>query len=109
MVVSTTKRSKTVGVVVLLGVCLVARQAHAFSLGIALDGFLGDLETAMVSLGLVAFLAGGIGTIVAMTENAYAQFLSGYLSLFVKGGILGGLSTIGGALGLVSGALLLGA
>lgn len=103
------QQSKTVSVVVMMGVLLVARQAGAFSLGIALDGFLGDLETALVSLGLIAFLAGGIGTIVAMTENAYAQFLSGYLSLFVKGGILGGLSTIGGALGLVSGALLLGA
>jgi hypothetical protein len=97
------------GGVVLMGVLLVARQAAAFSLGIGLDEFLGQFETALVSLGLIAFLAGGIGTIVAMTENAYAQFLSGYLSLFVKGGILGGLSTIGGALGLVSGALIVGA
>jgi hypothetical protein len=104
------KQTRSVKRLVWVAVLLLAvgSQAGAFTLGIALDAFLGQLETAMVGLGLIIFVAGGIGTTLALMENTYAQYLTAYLGLFVKGGILGGLSTLGGAVGLLSGAILLG-
>jgi len=81
-------------------------NAQAFNLGIALDGFMTTLETSVTGAGLLIGLIGGAGMVVAKLENAYGQFFSGFLNYFVTAGILGGLATILGVLGLTSGATL---
>lgn len=85
---------------------VVTGPAWAFTLGIALDGYLAQVQTSVIGSGLLIGLIGGAGMIVAKLENAYGQFFSGFLNYFVTAGILGGLATILGGLGLVSGALL---
>ena len=93
-------------IVAAVGLHLAHATAHAFGMGIALDGFITQVETSVTGTGLVIGLIGGAGMIVAKMENAYGQFFSGFLNYFVNAGILGGLAVILGALGLVTGATL---
>ena len=73
-----------------VGLLMATLDAQAFGLGIALDGFITQVETSVTGTGLVIGLIGGAGMIVAKMENAYGQFFSGFLNYFVNAGILGG-------------------
>ena len=101
---------KKVWVVAEMGLTLVvaASMVEAFGLGIPLDGFITTVETSMVGLGIPLGLAGGVSFIVSKFDQTYGPMLSGYIPYFVAGGVLGGLSTILGTIGLTSGAVLLG-
>jgi hypothetical protein len=85
---------------------LATASAQAFGLGIPLDGFITQLETSVTGTGMVIGLIGGAGMIMAKMENSYSPLFANFLSYFVNAGILGGLVTILGAVGLVTGATL---
>ena len=103
------QRMMRVGMWVGVAVLGLAGSALAGGLGINLDAFLAQVETFIVGLGVILFLAAGAGVFVATTENQYAPYLSHYLGFFIKGGIYAGLGAIAAGLGLVHGAVLLGA
>jgi len=90
---------------VMLSVVAV-RSASAFTLGIPLDGFIEQLLTSVVGLGLVVGSIGLVGWIGSMFDNPFSNILAGSVSFFTKAGILGGGAVILPALGLVGGATL---
>jgi hypothetical protein len=91
-----------------MGLLLAAPAAEAFALGIALDAFLNTLLAAFTGLGMLTFVGSGIAWGMSMMDNQYGHALTGMVPLFFRGGIMGGLVTMGGVLGLSSGAVLLG-
>lgn len=103
----TARQRRLIGGVVVSGL-VYAGAGEAFALGIQLDAFIQQLLTAITGLGMLIFVMSGIGWGASLMENQYGHLLTGMTPLFMRGGIMGGLATIGGALGLVSGAVLLG-
>ena len=100
------RKATVVQAVVVGGVLVSVRIASAASLGIALDTFLTQFETFVVGLGLIMGLVGLAGYIGSLFDNPFSHILAGSIGFFTKAGLLGGGTTILGALGLVSGALV---
>lgn len=100
------KQTSLVQTLVIGGVLLSVRWASAFTLGIALDDFLTQFETAVVGLGLIVGLVGLLGWVGSLFDNPFSHILSGSPAFLLKAGLLGGGTTILGAMGLVSGALV---
>jgi hypothetical protein len=98
------RRTAVVAGLMLTGVAV--RSASAFSLGIPLDGFITQLLTSVVGLGLVVGSIGLVGWIGSLFDNPFSNILAGSVSFFTKAGILGGGAVILPALGLVGGATL---
>lgn len=88
-------------------ILLVATHpAQAAALGIALDSFISQFQLFVVGLGLVSATVGLVGWIGSLFDNPFSNILAGSISFFTKAGLLGGGTTILGALGLVGGATL---
>lgn len=94
-------------IAVSLGVSILGgRYAFGGSLGIPLDSFLLQFTTFVTGTGLLIGLIGATGWALAHLGHTQNTFLQGSVNLFGTAGILGGATTIMGALGLVSGAVL---
>jgi hypothetical protein len=91
----------TIGLIV-----LSVSVSEAGSLGIPLDGFLGQFQTFVVGLGLIMGLVGLTGYIGSLFDNPFSNILAGSIGFFSKAGLLGGGTVILGAIGLVGGAVL---
>jgi hypothetical protein len=98
------RRTAVVAGLMLIG--MAVQSGWAFSLGIPLDGFITQLLTSVVGLGLVVGSIGLVGWIGSLFDNPFSNILSGSVSFFTKAGILGGGAVILPALGLVGGATL---
>jgi hypothetical protein len=93
--------------VVALGLVVLSVQAsEAGALGIPLDGFLAQLQTFVVGLGLIMGLVGLVGYVGSLMDNPFSNILAGSVGFFTKAGLLGGGTVLLAALGLVGGALL---
>jgi len=92
--------------IIVSAVMLAAKSGLAAGLGIPLDGFIGTMETAVTGMGLVVGTVGGIGYVGGLMDNPFSTILAGSVGFFTKAGILGGMTTLLGTLGLVGGATL---
>ena len=87
-------------------VLLSAHVSQAAGLGIPLDGFLTQVQTWVIGLGLIMGLIGLTGWVGSMFDNPFSHILAGSVGFFTKAGLLGGGTVILAAMGLVGGATL---
>jgi len=98
------KRQMVSGMVVVI--LMSAHASHAAGLGIPLDGFLNQVQTWVIGLGLIMGLIGLTGWVGSMFDNPFSHILAGSVGFFTKAGLLGGGTVILAAMGLVGGATL---
>jgi hypothetical protein len=89
-----------------MALCLWASQGYCASLGITLDGFLATFEAFCVGLGMLMGMVGLVGYVGSLFDNPFSNILAGSVGFFIKGGLLGGGTTLLGLLGLTTGAIL---
>jgi len=95
---------RTIALVMGALVLCSARASLAGALGIPLDGFLTQVQTWVIGLGLIMGLIGLTGWVGSMFDNPFSHILAGSVGFFTKAGLLGGGTVILAAMGLVGGA-----